>query len=114
MSEDREVYTQEDVYEYILNHRIESYGSYMYDNDKIAARLMIELLKANGSVVMALFLKDDRLRIWWNSKVEYAKNKLSEKAEKRRLYELKLAAYERLTPAERKTLGIRKPSKPRG
>jgi hypothetical protein len=111
MTDEREEgYSQDDVYQYLLTHRIES--PWGIDTDKIATNLMIELLKANGGVVMALFLKDDKLREWWNRRVEFAKQKLSEKAEKMRLYNVKLAAYNKLTPAERKLVGIRKPRKP--
>lgn len=105
-----EGYSQDDVYQYLLTHRVESVWG--VDTEKLATQLMIELLRANGGVVMALFLKDDKLREWWNRRVEFAKNILSDRAERIRLYNIKMAAYNKLTVAERKLVGIRKPRKP--
>lgn len=85
---------------------------YMYKPERLARKVMIELVKAGRAEF--LLLRDDEVSKWWGDIVGSIKGKIIRHKEKVRVYELKLQAYNKLTAAERKTLGIRKPIKPKG
>jgi hypothetical protein len=85
---------------------------YMYKPERLARKVMIELVKAGRAEF--LLLRDDEVSKWWGDIVGGIKGKIIRHKEKVRVYELKLQAYNKLTAAERKTLGIRKPIKPKG
>lgn len=81
-------------------------------SERLARKVMVELIKAGRSEF--LLLRDDEVSGWWGKIVNGINDKIAKHKERVRLYEIKIAAYDRLTPAERKILGIRKPAKPRG
>ena len=85
---------------------------YMYKPERLARKVMIELVKAGRAEF--LLLRDDEVSKWWGDIVGSIQSKITRHKEKVRVYELKLQAYNKLTAAERKTLGIRKPIKPKG
>ncbi len=85
---------------------------YMSKEGRIARKVMIELVKAGYADF--LLLRDDEVRNWWDRIYSGVRAKFEKYQEKVRLYEIKLEAYNKLTAAERKTLGIRKPQKPKG
>ena len=80
--------------------------------ERIARKVMIELVKAGRAEF--LLLRDDEVSTWWNKIYSGVRTKFEKYQEKVRVYNIKLEAYNRLTAAERKILGIRKPQKPRG
>jgi len=87
-------------------------GSYMTKPEKIARKVMVELVKAGRSEF--LLLRDDEVNKWWGSLYNGVHEKFAKHKERVRVYEIKLAAYERLSKEDRKALGIRKPAKPKG
>lgn len=99
--------------EEVLNYIIKGVPDDEYYNkgERIARKVMVELVKAGYSEF--LLLRDDEVSKWWGSIVSGIENKIAKHKEKMRLYEIKINAYNRLTAAERKTLGIRKPIKPK-
>jgi len=84
---------------------------YMNKSERLARKIMLELVKAGRSEF--LLLRDDEVSEWWGSIVGGIQDKIAKHKEKIRVYELRLQAYNKLTAAERKTLGIRKPIKPK-
>lgn len=84
---------------------------YLTKPEKIARKVMIELIKSGRSEF--LLLRDDEVANWWNKLYQGVHEKFAKHQEKIRIYNIKLQAYERLTKEERKTLGIRKPAKPK-
>lgn len=79
---------------------------------RILRKTIVELVSANRS--MLLFLKDDEVRTYWEKLVEKSKKDLANRKEAWRVYNIKLGVYERLSPDERKLLGITKPRGPAG
>lgn len=108
MDEDSVLSTE--VIEYIERGFTED--GYMYKPERLARKIMLELIKAGRSEF--LLLRDDEVSDWWGKIVGGIQSKIAKHKEKIRVYELKVQAYEKLTAAERKTLGIRKPTKPKG
>lgn len=86
--------------------------TYMTKPEKIARKVMVELVKAGRSEF--LLLRDDEVNKWWGKLYSGVHEKFEKHKERVRLYEIKLEAYERLSKEERKVLGIRKPQKPKG
>jgi len=91
---------------------LDSNDTYISKEGKIARKVMIELVKAGRAEF--LLLRDDEVSSWWNKIYGGVQDKFDKYQEKVRVYNIKLEAYNKLTAAERKTLGIRKPQKPKG
>jgi len=81
-------------------------------NERILRKVIVELVSANQG--MLLFLKDDEVRTYWEKLVQQSKKNLAKRKAAWRNYNIRLNAFERLTPNERKILGITKPRKPAG
>lgn len=98
----------------VLHYIIAGIGedAYQSKSERLARKIMVELVKAGRSEF--LLLRDDEVSHWWGRIVNSIQAKVAQYKEKVRLYEIKMQAYDKLTAAERKTLGIRKPQKPRG
>ena len=102
-----------EVLEYIATHSMGTGGYYDSNGgSKMAKKLMIELVKSGYADF--LLLRDDEVSKWWGSIVRQATDAIAARKEKMRLYEIKIAAWEKLTPEDRKILKIRKPVKPKG
>jgi hypothetical protein len=99
-----------EVIEYIQRNFDED--TYWNKQERIARKVMVELVKAGRSEF--LLLRDDEVSKWWGSIVGGIQSKIAKHKERVRLYEIKLQAYNKLSAAERKMLGIRKPIKPKG
>lgn len=80
--------------------------------DRVARKALTELVKSGYSSF--LFLKDDETHKYWGKVHTLATTRVEERREALRMYEIKLAAWDRLTPEDRTALKIRKPAKPRG
>ena len=87
-------------------------GEYVSKQEKIARKVMIELVKAGYADF--LLLRDEEVSKWWNSIYGGVREKYARYQEKVRVYNIKLEAYNKLSAGERKALGIRKPAKPKG
>ena len=99
----------DEVADYILNGA--SANRYLTRPELIARKVMIELIRAERADF--ILLRDDDVRKWWTDINSGIQQKIEKYKERVRIYNIKMQAYERLSPAERKTLGIRKPTKPR-
>ena len=78
---------------------------------KYSKLAMIEL-ERNGISTFPL-LRNDPIRTWWEKEIQRVTRRETQYLEAVRVYELKLAAYERLTAEERRLLGLRKPTRPK-
>ena len=99
----------------ILNFLIKGLDNpdvWMAKPERIARKVMIELVKAGRAEF--LLLRDEEVADWWNNLYGGIESKFAKHQEKVRVYNVKLDAYNKLSAAERKTLGIRKPVKPKG
>jgi len=103
-----------EILKYIETHSMgeNTYGYGAVDN-KIAKTVMIELVKAGRADF--LLLRDDVVSKWWDKMITTAQKAIYLLEEKKRIYQIKMAAWERLTVEERKVLGLVKaPTKPKG
>ena len=104
-----------EILKYIETHALGQtrYGYGSGAEAKIAKTVMIELVKAGHADF--LLLRDDVVSKWWGKMVTAAQKAIDLLVEKKRLYQIKMAAWERLTVEERKVLGLVKaPIKPKG
>ena len=79
------------------------------NNDKlarIACKALTELVKSGYADF--LVLKDDEVREWWEKHQEADRKAQEAKAEKARIAKIKKEALAKLTPEEKKILGIKK------
>lgn len=104
----KELESQE-ILDFIIQGTGETY--YISKQEKIARKVMVELVKAGYADF--ILLRDEEVSLWWGKIYGGVRQRYEKWQEKTRIYELKLAAYEKLTKEERKTLGIRKPTKPK-
>ncbi len=79
--------------------------------ERVARKSIVELVKAGKATF--LFIRDDETRAFWGKLVKEAALKVEKRREAMRKYEIKCAAFERLSEEDRKILKIRKPAKPR-
>jgi len=103
-----------EILKYIETHSMgeNTYG-YGAVDAKIAKTVMIELVKAGHADF--LLLRDDVVSKWWGKMITTAQKAIDLLVEKKRIYQIKMAAWERLTVEERKVLGLVKaPIKPKG
>lgn len=84
---------------------------YVSKEQRIARKVMVELIKAGRAEF--LLLRDEEIASWWGSLYNGAHAKMAKHKEKLRVYTVKLEVYNKLTAEERRSLGIRKPVKPR-
>ncbi len=103
----------EDVLNYLLSHATgdSNYGYGGASAHRIAKKIMVELVKAGYADF--ILLRDDEVNKWWTNLVATATEAFRVYDEKLKLYEVKMAAFEKLTEADRKVLGLRKPVKPK-
>lgn len=78
-----------------------TYASY------VANAAMVELVKNNR--LDLLLLRDDKVSKWWGNRLETVREELARERERERVKRIKAEAIAKLTDAERKALGIRKP-----
>ena len=102
---------RQEVLDFIVKG-LDSQDVYISKPERIARKVMIELVKAGRAEF--LLLRDDEVSGWWNKLYGGIETKFAKHQERVRVYNIKLEAYNKLTAAERKILGIRKPAKPKG
>ncbi len=97
----------------MLNHIKKSTKGDFYGNrdQRIARKVMVELVKAGRSEF--LLLRDDEVSKWWGNILTSATTAVETYREKMRVYEIKQAAWAKLTEEDRKILKIRKPVEPK-
>lgn len=78
---------------------------------RYAKLTMIELER--NDLTSFVLIKHDDLREWWTKEIERVTRQETRYAEACKQYEVKLAAWDKLTAADRKILGLRKPVKPK-
>lgn len=101
-----------EILDFIVSGAGDADAYYLTKPEKIARKVMVELVKAGRSEF--LLLRDDEVSQWWGKLYNGVHEKFEKYKERVRVYEIKLAAYERLSKEDRKALGIRKPQKPKG
>lgn len=77
---------------------------------KYAKLAMLELHRTGHADFV--LLRNEDLRKWWSNELERLQRRYTEYQKKLEEYNVKAAAWDRLTPAERRALGIRKPIAP--
>lgn len=76
------------------------------------AKLAMLELERNDMTSFVL-LRNDELRAWWSSEIDRIEKRYTRAAEARRAYEIKIEAWNKLTPEDRRVLGLRKPVEPK-
>lgn len=110
MNEDTELQIEQAVYDEILRNT--DVKNYINQHERMLRKAMVALVKSGHATF--LFLRDDECRTWWAKTVNAAAETVEARREAWRKYEIKQAAWDRLSEADRKTLKLRKPSMPRG
>jgi hypothetical protein len=100
-----------EVLEYIATHSMGT-GGWQDNGWRMAKKLMLELVKSGHADF--LLLRDDDIGKWWGEMVRQAQTAIDQRREKLRIYEIKKAAWEKLSPEHRRVLGLRKPIQPKG
>jgi len=110
VSEESEEHITQEVYDELLKV---TDAKTRYNRDhRVAMKSMVSLVKSGHAAF--LFLRDDECREWWSKEVKAAATKVNNRKEKRRIYELKKSAWDKLSEKDRKALGLRKPIEPKG
>jgi hypothetical protein len=107
--EDTELQIAPEIYEEILRNTDKK--NYINQNERLLRKSMVALVKSGHATF--LFLKDDESRSWWGKIVKEAATTVASNREAWRKYEIKQAAWDRLSVADRKVLGIRSPTMPK-
>jgi hypothetical protein len=92
----------------IIEHQARRLANGYVKYSKLA---MIELERNNISAFA--LMRHEPLRTWWEREIQRVTRRETQYQEAVRVYELKRAAYERLTAEERRLLGLRKPTRPK-
>jgi hypothetical protein len=109
MIEDTELNISQDVYEEILRNTDKKTA--VKKDERLLRKSMVQLVKSGYATF--LFLHDDESREWWAKTVTAASILVEKNREAWRIYEVKQRAWDRLSEADRKILGLRKPIKPK-
>lgn len=110
MTEDDVVQIPNEVYDEILRNTDKK--NFFNMHERILRKTMVQLVKSGHATF--LFLRDDESRDWWSKTVKQASTTVEKRREAWRIYEIKQKAWDRLSEADRKALGIRKPTMPKG
>lgn len=109
MTDETELQISPEVYAEILRNTEKK--NYLNINERILRKSMVSLVKSGHATF--LFISDDESRDWWSKTVKQAAAIVENNREAWRKYEIKQAAWDRLSIADRKTLGIRTPAMPK-
>ena len=110
MNEETEVHIEPAVFEEILRNTDKK--NYVNQNERVLRKTMVALVKSGHATF--LFLQDDESRNVWSKFVKDAAATVAKRREAWRNYEIRQAAWDRLSEEDRKILKIRKPTMPRG
>lgn len=78
---------------------------------KYAKLAMVEIERNDLSSFV--LLKNEELRTWWTNEMKRVSQREEKHAKAVEQYDIKMAAWDRLSVEERKILGIRKPVRPK-
>lgn len=109
MNDESELQIEQAVFDEILRNT--DVKNYINQNDRILRKAMVSLVKSGHATF--LFLRDDESRVWWGKTVKEAAETVAKRREAWRVYEVKQAAWDRLSEEDRKTLKLRKPAMPK-
>ncbi len=98
-----------ELYEEILRNTEKN--NYVRREDRIARKAMVSLVKSGHATF--LFLADDEMREYWAKLASNAAHAVAKRKEAWQKYEIKQAAWDRLSEADRKILKLRKPIAPK-
>lgn len=76
------------------------------------AKLAMLELERNDMTSFVL-LRNEELRAWWSAEIARVENRYNRAVQARLEYEIKLSAWNKLTPEDRKVLGVRRPVEPK-
>lgn len=108
MSNESDVALPSEVYQEILRDTDKKSRDV---KERLLRKTMVELVKANRATF--LFLRDDECRAWWDKIVKTAVDDLAIRKEEWRVYTIKQDVWERLSPEDRRLIGLRKPTPPK-
>lgn len=108
MSEELNI--EPEVYAEILRNTDKK--NYLRIDDRITRKVIVSLVKSGHASF--LFLADDEVREYWAKLAKNAATTVAKRKKAREMYDIKIKAWNRLSEADRKTLGLRKPAAPRG
>lgn len=109
MNDETELQIPNEVYEEILRNTDKK--NYINLHERLLRKSMVQLVKSGHAAF--LFLRDDESREWWSKTVKTAVAAVEKRREAWRIYEIKQAAWDRLSEADRKILRLRKPTMPK-
>lgn len=75
---------------------------------RIACAVLTTLQEQDKQELMVQILRNDEVREWWEAHQEADRKAREAEAEKKRIAKLKRDALAKLTPEEKKALGLRK------
>ena len=109
MNEDEVIQIPSEIYEEILRNTDKKH--FLNQSERILRKTMVSLVKSGHATF--LFLRDDESRDYWSKTVKAASATVEKNREAWRKYEIKQAAWDRLSEADRKILKLRKPTMPK-
>ena len=109
MNEETEIHIEPAVFEEILRNTDRK--NYVNQSERILRKTMVALVKSGHATF--LFLQDDESRNLWSKYVKEAAAKVAMHREDWKNYEIRQAAWDRLSEEDRKILKIRKPTMPK-
>lgn len=107
MSEEQHIAPE--IYEEILRNT--DTKNYVRLDERIARKSLVSLVKSGHATF--LFLADDETREYWAKLAKTAATRVAKRKEAWQKYEIKQAAWDRLSEADRKILKLRKPIAPK-
>lgn len=107
MSEEQHIAPE--IYEEILRNT--DTKNYVRLDERIARKSLVSLVKSGHATF--LFLADDETREYWTKLAKTAATRVAKRKEAWQKYEIKQAAWDRLSEEDRKILKIRKPIAPK-
>ena len=107
--EDTELQIAPEVFDEILRNTDKKH--YLNQNERILRKSMVALVKSGHAAF--LFLRDDESREWWSKLIKTATAAVEKRKEEWRNYEIRQAAWDRLSEEDRKILKLRKPTMPK-
>lgn len=107
MSEEQHIAPE--IYDEILRNT--DTKNYVRLDERIARKSLVSLVKSGHATF--LFLTDDETREYWAKLAKTAAHAVAKRKEAWQKYEIKQAAWDRLSEADRKILKLRKPIAPK-
>lgn len=109
MNDDTELNIAPEIFDEILRNTDKK--NYVNQNDRILRKTMVSLVKSGHATF--LFIRDEECRAWWGKTVKAAAATVEKNRDAWNKYEIKQGVWDRLNEADRKALGIRKPTMPK-